>query len=95
MTTIAVLQCVEERKISLDTDVTLILHGLKDVKILTGFDEFSEPILKQKAGCITVQLVTFLSLGWTLLTQTKDIYSHILQACPTTDSIPYCSDGVT
>lgn len=57
MTTIAVLQCVEERKFSLDTDVTSVLHEVKDVKVLTGFDEFSEPILKQKAGCISVQLV--------------------------------------
>lgn len=62
MTTIAVLQCVEERKFSLDIDVTSVLHEVKDVKILTGFDEISEPSLKQKAGCITVQLVTCLSL---------------------------------
>lgn len=58
MTTIAVLQCVEEEKFTLDTDVATILHELKDLKILTGFDESAEPVLKQKDACITVRLVT-------------------------------------
>ena len=71
MTTIAVLQCVEEGKLSLDTDVTSILHEYKEAKILTGFDKSEEPILKDKGGPITVQLVNYLLLVRTLLTQVK------------------------
>lgn len=95
MTTIAVLQCVEERKFSLDTDVTSILYELKDLEISTDFDESAEPTLKQKDGRITVQLVTCLSLVWTSLTQIKDTCSHMLRDCFMMYFIPYCGDGVT
>ena len=73
MTTIAVLQCVEKGKLSLDTDVTSILHEYKEAKILTGFDESEEPILKGKGGPITVQLVNYLLRVCTSLTQAKTI----------------------
>ena len=73
MTTIAVLQCVEEGKLSLDTDVTSILHEYKEAKILTGFDESGEPILKEKGGPLTVQLVNPLLLLRTSLTQVKTL----------------------
>lgn len=73
MTTIAVLQCVEEGKLSLDTDVTSILHEYKDAKILTGFDESEKPILKEKGGPITVQLVNYLLLILRSLTQVKTL----------------------
>ena len=68
MTTIAILQCVEEQKFSLDTDVASILHELKDLKFLTGFNESAEPTLKQKDACITVRLVICVSPGWVSLT---------------------------
>ncbi|KAL6721044.1 hypothetical protein ACLMJK_000144 [Lecanora helva] len=55
LTTIAVLQCLEQKKLSLDTNVTLFLHELQDIKILTGFDENGEPILEQKASPITIR----------------------------------------
>ena len=73
MTTIAVLQCVEEGKLSPDTDVTSILHEYKDAKILTGFDESETPILKEKGGPITVQLVNYLLLILRSLTQLKTL----------------------
>jgi len=63
MTTIAILQCIEKKKLSLDTDVTSILYELGDLKILTGFDESDEPILKQKASIITVKLIDYLPLS--------------------------------
>jgi len=63
MTTIAILQCIEKKKLSCDTDVTSILYELGDLKILTGFDESDEPILKQKASTITVKLIDYLPLS--------------------------------
>ena len=55
ITTIAVLQCVERGMLHIDADVTPILHELKDLEILTGFNESGEPILRQKANDITVR----------------------------------------
>ena len=55
ITTLAVLQCAEREQLHLDTDVTSILHELKDLEILTGFTESGDPILKQKATNITVR----------------------------------------
>ena len=95
MTTIAVLQCGEKGKLSLDTDVTSILHEYKEAKILTGFDESGEPILKEKGGPITVQLVNYHLRVCTSLTQSKDNCSHILRDCHTVFSIPSSNDGVT
>lgn len=94
MTTIVILQCVERGKLSLDTDVTSILPELKDLKILIGFDESGKPILKDKAGPITLQQVNCLLLAWTSLTQIKDTCSHILRVSHTTPIIPCCGDGV-
>jgi CubicO group peptidase (beta-lactamase class C family) len=46
MTSIAALQCVERRQIGLDDDVAPILTELKELQILTGFEEGTEtPIL--------------------------------------------------
>ena len=58
---------------SLDTDVTSILHEYKEVKILTGFDESEKPILKEKGGHMTVQLVSYVLLFLSSLTQVKTL----------------------
>ena len=94
MTVITVLQCVEKGKISLETDVTFILHESNDLKILTGFDESAEPFLKEKAGCITVQLFTGLLLFRISLTQRENVCSRIPPGCRPIISMPYFSDGV-
>ena len=94
MTTVAVLQCVEEGKLSLDTDVTSILHEFKEAKILTGFDESEEPILKEKGGPITVQLVNYLLLVRTSLTQVKTLALTHFGIIVRLFSIPSSNDGV-
>ncbi|KAF5332024.1 hypothetical protein D9758_014599 [Tetrapyrgos nigripes] len=44
MTTVAALQIVERGLVSLDEDITRVLHEWKDVAVLTGFDESGRPI---------------------------------------------------
>jgi CubicO group peptidase (beta-lactamase class C family) len=56
MTSIAALQCVERGQIGLDDDVSSVLTELKDLKILTGFEEGSDkPILKKAENKITLR----------------------------------------
>ena len=76
MTTIAILQCIEKEKLSLDTDVTSILHELSDLKILTGFDESGEPTLKEKGAVITVWSVNYLMLFRASLNNQRHLLTH-------------------
>ena len=38
MTSIAVLECVEQGRVELDEDATTIVHELREFEVLTGFD---------------------------------------------------------
>ncbi|KAK5055190.1 hypothetical protein LTR84_012939 [Exophiala bonariae] len=60
ITSIAALQCVERGQLTLDDDVSTILHQLKTPDILVGFDEQTgQPILKKAQEHITLrQLLT-------------------------------------
>lgn len=58
VTTIAVMQCVERGLLNLDEDVTGILPELKDLPILTGFEEVDgkdKPILVENTKPITLR----------------------------------------
>jgi hypothetical protein len=56
MTTIAAMQCVERGQLRLDDDVSTILPELKDIDILTGFEEDTQkPILKKAENKITLR----------------------------------------
>lgn len=56
MTVVSVMQCVERGLLKLDDDVTSILHELKDLEILTGFDEESgKPMMKKRRRTITLR----------------------------------------
>ncbi len=58
LTSIAVLQCVEKGLIGLDDDVAPILHELKGIQILKGFDPTSgKPILQTAKKAITLRYV--------------------------------------
>ncbi len=57
-TSIAALQCVERGQMKLDEDVSQILPELKDIEIITGFDESTgKPILKMPSNPITLRSV--------------------------------------
>ena len=59
MTCVAVLQCMERGLLDIEEDVTKILPELKDLEILTGFDEDSgKPTTKKRTTTITLRLVT-------------------------------------
>ena len=49
------MQCVEKGQLHLDDDVAIILHELKDIDILTGFDRDGAPQLKKSSGKITLR----------------------------------------
>lgn len=57
MTAIAVMQCVEKGKLSLDEDVSTILHELRDMDILTGFDQEGQPKYRKATRKITLRYV--------------------------------------
>lgn len=57
MTAIAVMQCVEKGKLSLDEDVSTILHELRDMDILTGFDHEGQPKYRKATRKITLRYV--------------------------------------
>ncbi|OBT71565.1 hypothetical protein VF21_09579 [Pseudogymnoascus sp. 05NY08] len=68
MTTIAAMQCVERGQIQLDDDVSTVLTELKDIQILTGFnEETNEPTFTPAKNKITLRhLLTHTSgLGYT------------------------------
>ena len=56
MTSIAVLQCVEQGLVQLDDDATITLHELREVEVLTGFNG-DLPILEKKTALPTARLV--------------------------------------
>ncbi|KAF5359056.1 hypothetical protein D9758_004913 [Tetrapyrgos nigripes] len=59
MTTVAALQIVERGLVSLDEDITRVLHEWKDVAVLTGFDESGRPITGPAQNKMTLrQLLT-------------------------------------
>ncbi|CAL3970297.1 unnamed protein product [Diplocarpon coronariae] len=58
VTTIATMQCVERGLLNLDDDVSIILPELKDIQILTGFEEVDgkeKPILTKNTKTITLR----------------------------------------
>lgn len=55
MTSIAALQCVEQELIALDDNLSNIVTELKDLKILTGFDENGAAILQPPQTSITLR----------------------------------------
>jgi CubicO group peptidase (beta-lactamase class C family) len=56
MTTIAALQCVERGQIGLDDDVSTILPEVKDLQIITGFEEGTDkPTFKKAENKITLR----------------------------------------
>lgn len=63
VTSIAAMQCVERGQLTLDGDVTGILPELKDIEILTGFDQDSDgkdiPILVKNTKPITLRYVLY------------------------------------
>jgi CubicO group peptidase (beta-lactamase class C family) len=63
LTTIAALQCVERGLWTLDADVSPILHELKDMDILTGFDPEGKPIYVKAQNKITLRTLLTHSSG--------------------------------
>lgn len=58
LTSIAGLQCVERGYIALDDDVSSVLTELKNVEMLTGFEEETgKPILRKAVNKITLRFV--------------------------------------
>lgn len=56
LTTICMLQCIENGLFTLDQDITTVLPEWKDPDILTGFDEETgEPILLKAKNKITIR----------------------------------------
>lgn len=55
MTSISALQCVERGQIGLDDDVSKFISELRDLQILTGYDEGGKPILKKAENKITLR----------------------------------------
>ena len=74
LTTIAALQCVERGLLLLDADVSPILHELRDIDIVTGFDADGKPTYVKAQNTITLrQLLTHSAgLGY-------DLFNPMLQ----------------
>jgi len=92
LTSIAALQCVERGQIGLDEDVSPFLTELKDLQIITGFEEGTDkPIFKKAENKITLRSVTTFKNG-PFKSKTNvivtGICSHIPQASPTSSCPP-------
>lgn len=55
ITSIAAMQCVERGQLRLDDDVTGVLHELKDIQLLNGFDTQGAPVYTDLVGKITLR----------------------------------------
>lgn len=80
LTSIAALQCVERGQFSLDEDVTRLLPELKDISVLTGFEDGGgAPVLRRVTKNITLRyfvrsfVATCASGGVYLLHYMKDL----------------------
>ncbi|KAK4988997.1 hypothetical protein LTR50_003593 [Elasticomyces elasticus] len=59
MTSIAAMQCVERGLVGLDDDLAPVMPDLAGLKVLHGFAEDGEPVLKERKNAITLrQLLT-------------------------------------
>lgn len=59
MTTVAALQCIERGLITLDEDVTRVLPELKNVEIITGFDQRTQtPVFVRRKNRLTLRFVS-------------------------------------
>ncbi|KAG5989816.1 hypothetical protein E4U43_004426 [Claviceps pusilla] len=88
VTTIALMQLVEQGKLHLDADTRPLVPELRDAKILRGFDAHDKPVYEENTQPITLrQLLTHTAgfsyefcdpvlLKWSRLTPGRDI-SHI------------------
>lgn len=55
LTTIMALQCVDRGLIGLDDDVEILVPDLTSMKVLTGFDNDGNPIMRDRRGTITLR----------------------------------------
>lgn len=61
-TSVAVLQAVEQGLIGLDDDVRTVVPALRDIQVLTGFDDNDQPLLEDLNGPLTLrQLISHTS----------------------------------
>ncbi|MCJ1242910.1 hypothetical protein MMC30_000106 [Trapelia coarctata] len=69
------MQCVERGLLHLDADVTDILHELKDMDLLTGFDpETGKPLLQKASNAMTLRMLLTHSSG-----MSYDVFNPVLQ----------------
>ena len=57
------MQCVDRGLIGLDDDVTQVTPELKDIKLLTGFDEDDKPLLHNLQHKLTPEKSALPQLG--------------------------------
>jgi CubicO group peptidase (beta-lactamase class C family) len=55
VTTVAVMQCVERNLLDLDADIANVLPEWENPRILTGFDQDSNPIFRSATKSITLR----------------------------------------
>ncbi len=56
LTTIMALQCVEKGLVDLDENAERLLPELAATKVLTGFDDAGNAILRDREGIVTLRL---------------------------------------
>lgn len=61
--TISCLQCVERGQLTLDDDLSILLPELKDIEIITSWDESGKPTLVKAKNKITLRLLLTHSSG--------------------------------
>ncbi|KAK5048593.1 hypothetical protein LTR84_005684 [Exophiala bonariae] len=85
ITSIAVMQCVEQGLVKLDEDVSPILHELKGIQILEGFNSVSgDPVLRRSDANITLRSGLGYDLFVPLLQQWR-AYHHENVGIPASD----------
>ena len=62
VTGVAAMQCVERSLIGLDDDVLAFVPELRDIQLLTGYDQDDKPMLVKPKEKITLRFVHFHSL---------------------------------
>jgi len=63
ITTISCLQCVEKGQLTLDDDVSALVPELKDIEIITAYDDSGKPTLVKAKNKITLRLLLTHSAG--------------------------------
>ncbi len=80
LTAACCMQLVEQRRLDLDDDIGRVLPALAEPRVLVGFDDSGQPILRPAIGAITLRHLLTHTAGFVYDTWNKDMLAYVKHA---------------